>query len=142
MTSELYQFSKSPSRNHIAFVTGNAEGVSFMDLGYELSTKIEDILNDRRLSMKAQDYLKDIISSNIHQDDEIGEYIAIKNIGILFEPELNLSVEALFNSWSQNTILILEMENGKVENNRFYLVDGCPIQYSVDLNIFNYIIIQ
>ena len=142
MLSELYQFSKSPSRNHIAFVTGNAEGIRFVDLGYELSTKIEDVLNDRRLSMRAQDYLKGIISSNLHLDSEFGEYIAIKNIGILFEPELNLSVEALFNSWSQNTILIIEMENGKVENNRFYLVDGCPIHYSVDLNTFNYIIIQ
>lgn len=142
MLSELYQFSKSPSRNHIAFVTGNAEGIRFVDLGYELSTKIEDILNDRRLSMKSQDYLKGIISANIHYNNEIGEYIAIKNIGILFEPELNLSVEALFNSWSQNTILIIEMENGKVEDGRFYLVDGCPTQYSVELNNYNYIVIQ
>ena len=142
MLSELYQFSKSPSRNHIAFVTGDAEGVSFVDLGYELSTKIEDILNDRRLSMKAQDYLKEIIASNIHKDSEFGEYIAIKNIGILFEPELNLSVESLLNSWSQNTILFIEMENGKVENGRFYLVDGCPTQYSVELNNYNYIVIQ
>ena len=141
MLSELCQFSKSPSRNHIAFVTGDAEGVCFVDLGYELSTKIEDILNDRRLPMKAQDCLKDIILSNIHQDSEIGEYIAIKNIGILFEPELNLSVEALFNFWSQNTQLIIKMENAEVKNNRYYLAKGCSIQYSVELNNFNNIII-
>ena len=46
MLSELYQFSIIPSRNHTAFVTGDAEGINFVDLGYELSTKIEDILND------------------------------------------------------------------------------------------------
>ena len=92
--------------------------------------------------MKAQDYLKSIISSNIHHDEEIGEFIAIKNIGILFEPELNLSVEALFNSWSQNTLLIVDIANGKVDNKRFFLEDGCPIQYSVDLKDFNYLIIQ
>lgn len=142
MLSELYQFSKSPSRNHIAFVKGNAEGISFVDLGYELSTKIEDILNDRRLSMKAQDYLKGIISSNIHHDNDLGEYIAIKNIGILFEPELNFSLEAFFNSWSQNTLLIVDIANGKVDNKRFFLEDGCPIQYSVDLKDFNYIMIK
>ena len=142
MLSELYQFSKSPSRNHIAFVKGNVENLEYVDLGYELSLKIEDILTDRRLSMKAQDYLKSIIMSNIHKDNDLGEYIAIKNIGILFEPELNFSPEAFFNSWSQNTLLIVDIANGKVDNKRFFLEDGCPIQYSVDLKDFNYLIIQ
>ena len=142
MLSKLSQFSRSASRNHIAFVQGNVESLEYVDLGYELSSKIEDILTDRRLSMKAQDYLKSIIMSNIHKDNDLGEYIAIKNIGILFEPELNFSLEALFNSWSQNTLLIVDIANGKVDNKRFFLEDGCPIQYSVDLKDFNYLIIQ
>jgi hypothetical protein len=142
MLSELSQFSRSASRNHIAFVKGNVENLDYVDLGYELSLKIEDILTDRRLSMKAQDYLKSIIMSNIHKDNDLGEYIAIKNIGILFEPELNFSLEALFNSWSQNTLLIVDIAKGKVDNKRFFLEDGCPIQYSVDLKDFNYLIIQ
>ncbi len=142
MISELCQFSRSASRNHIVFVKGNVENVRFVDLGYELSSKIEDIQTDRRLSMKAQDYLKSIIMSNIHKDNDLGEYIAIKNIGILFEPELNFSLEALFNSWSQNTLLIVDIANGKVDNKRFFLEDGCPILYSVDLKDFNYLIIQ
>ena len=142
MLSKLCQFSRSASRNHIAFVKGNVENLDYVDLGYELSLKIEDILTDRRLSMKAQDYLKSIIMSNIHEDNDLGEYIAIKNIGILFEPELNFSLEALFNSWSQNTLLIVDIANGKVDNKRFFLEDGCPIQYSVDLKDFNYIMIK
>ena len=142
MLSELCQFSRSASRNHIVFVTGTVESLEYVDLGYELSSKIEDILTDRRLSMKAQDYLKSIIMSNIHKDNDLGEYIAIKNIGILFEPELNFSLEALFNSWSQNTLLIVNIANGKVDNKRFLLEDGCPIQYSVNLKDFNYIMIQ
>ena len=142
MLSELCQFSRSASRNHIVFVKGNVESLEYVDLGYELCSKIEDILTDRRLSMKAQDYLKSIIMSNIHKDNDLGEYIAIKNIGILFEPELNFSLEALFNSWSQNTLLIVNIANGKVDNKRFFLEDGCPIQYSVDLKDFNYIMIK
>ena len=139
--ASLVQFSKTPSRNHIAFLTQCDDDFCFVDVGLALSMKIEDILSDRRLSLKAQDYLNDILNANVSDSNEIGSYLAIKNIGILFEPQLQIDIEALFNKWSQNMFLIVEMGRGSIAQDKFFLGQQTD-HYSVDLRELNYIVLK
>ena len=57
--------------------------VPYINIGQELSKAIESNIDNKRLSLIADDALEKIISSNIVNDKDIGKYIAIKNIGIL-----------------------------------------------------------
>ena len=142
LIARLIWFSQTPSRNHIAFVSQCDDELRFVDIGLELSMKVEDILSDRRLSLKSQDYLNDILNKHLVDADGIGSYLAIRNIGILFEPLLMIDVEALFNKWSQNTMLIVDLGKGDILQERFFLVPHCDLRYSVDLHELNYMVMN
>lgn len=55
--------------------------VPYIDIGQELSKAIEFNIDNKRLSLIADDALEKIISSNIVNDKDIGKYIAIKILG-------------------------------------------------------------
>lgn len=139
---QIKSFIASNSRNHVAFIYGyKFDAVSFVDVGLGLSTKIEDILQHRKLSMKAQDYVNDIFREYTRHSDDFGDFLAIKNIGILFEPLLKLDVFALINRWSQNQLLLIQQNDSLVENNIFHLTHNRSQEYSVNLQGINHIVI-
>ena len=135
------EFINSPSRNHLVLSNGCVESLSYFDVGFEISSIVESIIGDRRLSMRTQDLLNKLFSEHTYQDATFGQYLALRNVGILYEPLLKIDVEGLFDHWSQNTTLFIDMGKGSVEGNRFYLIKGCSEQYSVSLQRINYIIV-
>ena len=114
-------------------------GLEYVDVGYEVSIFIEDIINDRRLSMRTQDKLNALLRTHICKSEDFGNYLALKNIGILFEPLLNIDLEVILNRWSQNIVLFLDIGRGIITNNCLYLTQGCSNDYSVSLEGFNHI---
>ena len=78
-------FIHSPSRNHLVLSNGCLDGLKYTDVGYEVSGFIEDIIGDRRLSMRVQDYITKLFREHIFQSDSLGQYLALTNVGILFE---------------------------------------------------------
>ena len=137
----LTTFIKSASRNHLIFTDGCVDGYTYVDVGLQVSEYIEYRLSDRRLSMRTQDFVNTLLRDNVQQSQVIGSYLALSNLGILFEPLLKMDIEALFNRWSQNNTLIINMDIGSVENNRFSLVKNAPEQYSVSLHAINHIVL-
>ena len=129
----------SPSRNHLVFTSGCLDGYEYLDVGFELSSHIEEIVGDRRLSMRVQDKLNNILRAHIRKSEGLGEYVALTNIGILFEPLLKIDLEGFLNRWSQNTVLFWDLGKGAVIDNSLYLVEGCSRDYSVSLEGINYI---
>lgn len=107
-------------RNNLLFTSNEAEGIHYVDIGMQLSSLIEDNIHDSRLGIKAEDALKKILNRSFCEDEDIGEYLAIKNIGILFEPALHLDVKAILNSWSRDHVLIVKHE-GTFRDGIFYL---------------------
>lgn len=108
--------------------------VPYIDIGQELSKAIESNIDNKRLSLIADDALEKIISSNIVNDKDIGKYIAIKNIGILFEPALKFNLRAKIDSWAKSFILIIiDSNEGTVINNIFYLAGDLKSSYSINL---------
>ncbi len=140
--SQIADFIRSSSRNNLILSNGEIDGLSYIDMGLEISRFIEDILSDRRLSMRTQDFINTLLKNNIGHNDTVGQYVALTNIGILFEPPLKIDIEGLFNRWSQNYILFIDMGKGIVANGRLYLTGNCSQDYSVSLETINHIFYQ
>ena len=135
----LKAFLSSPSRNHLVISDDCIVGFDYIDVGLEISAFIEDKISDRRLSMRVQDHLNVLLHSHICKSEDFGEYLALTNIGILFEPQLRIDLEGFLDRWSQNMILLLDIGKGQVADNRLFLTQGCSSDYSVSLERVNYI---
>ncbi len=92
-----------------------------IDVGFELASLIKEDLSSPHLPMIAEEMLTKILKASTNNDDIIGEYVAISNWGILFEPELKLNLLSLFDSYSKNQTLIL-VNCGEFNSDRFHLV--------------------
>lgn len=136
----LQSFVNSASRNHLILSNGCLEAFNYINIGYEISSYIEPIIGDRRLSMRVQDKLNTLLRDSVSQLEDLGAYLAITNIGILFEPSLKIDLEGLFDRWSQNNLLFVDIGKGAISSNRLFLTPNCPKQYSVSLQRINYII--
>ena len=90
--------------------------------------------------MIAEDALKKILSQGSCKNEQIGEYLAIKNIGILFEPALHLDVKTILKNWSRDHVLVVMLE-GEIQNGLFYLSTK-ETRYIVNLNDITHKIIQ
>lgn len=135
----LKAFLSSPSRNHLVISDDCIVGFDYIDVGLEISAFIEDKISDHRLSMRVQDHLNVLLRSHICKSEEFGEYLALTNIGILFEPLLKIDLEGFLDRWSQNMILILDVGKGHVQDNHLFLTQGCSRDYSVSLEGINHI---
>jgi hypothetical protein len=125
------------TRHKMLFISNEIEGVSFVDLGQELSKAIEPLLDKKRLPLLADDALERIITNNSVVDAALGDYVAIKNIGILFEPALNLDIQSKFDLWSRSRILLVHLE-GVIQDKIFYLSRNSNKKYSVNLKDITY----
>lgn len=126
------------TRHKLFFVTSMDDDIHFVDIGFHLSKAIENNLSKKHLSLFADEKLEEIIKNNITQSPEIGKYVAIKNIGILFEPELKFDLRAKFDSWAKSFVLIVNAKEGIINQNTFYLASAYSPSYSINLSeIFN-----
>lgn len=112
---------KGVSRNKLIITKSQVDKINWIDIGKLFSTKVESFLEDRMLSYKALTVLYDIIESNITKSDIYGEYVAIYNLGVLFEAELNIDVLSIFDKYSRNTTLFIYWE-GEINNDSLYFL--------------------
>lgn len=71
--------------------------------------------------MIAEDCFNAILRRAIKEDPIIGDYIALENWGILFEPALKLNLVSMFDSHSKSNALIL-VDCGQADYENFHLV--------------------
>ena len=138
----LTTFINSASRNHLILKKGFIDGLEYMNVGLVVSAFIEDILSDRRLSMRTQDKINELFRNNTKRSESIGQYLALTNIGILFEPQLKIDIEGLFNRWSQNMTLVIDLGIGQFSDNLLYLTADSSREYSVSLEAINHIFLS
>ena len=115
------------SRNNLFFISNEVEGIKYVDIGRLLSGEIENSLEKKRLGMIAEDALRRILSRGSVTNEHIGEYLAIKNFGILFEPALKLDIMSILKNWSRDHVLIVKHE-GEIREGVFYLVSNSTKQ--------------
>ena len=121
MREKITQFFSYAPRNKLIFVTSLDQHLQSIDVGFELAKSIENDLSSPHLPMIAEDYLNAILHRAIKEDPIIGEYIALENWGILFEPALKLNLVSIFDSHSKSNALIL-VNCGQADYENFHLV--------------------
>ncbi|MDY3069921.1 MAG: hypothetical protein SOR57_09795 [Parabacteroides sp.] len=134
MIKYIAQHLSAGSRHKLFFVASQNNDINFADIGFLLSKAIENNLDKKHLSIFADEILEKLIKDNVVLNPEIGKYVAIRNIGILFEPELKLDLKAKFDSWSKSYILIVDAKEGMIINNTFYLASAQNPSYSINLS--------
>ena len=122
MRERIAQFLKYQPRNKLVFTPQIDSSLHSVDVGYELSVLIQEDLSSPQLPFIAEDKLHSLIRNFTQTDDLIGDYVALSNWGIIFEPELKLNLLSLLDSYSKSRTVIL-VNCGEGNNEDFYLVN-------------------
>lgn len=114
LKQEVATYVKQDLRNKIVFSKQCIEGLQYLNVGLTLAA----MLRDNSLPSLA---IQQLFSDAVKADQNIGRYLAIFNIDILFEPELKLDVGNLFDSYSKNQCLVIQADSENVLNNITHL---------------------
>ena len=114
LKQEVATYVKQDLRNKIVFSKQFIEGLQYLNVGLTLAK----MLRDNSLPSLA---IQQLFSDAVKADQNIGRYLAIFNIDILFEPELKLDVGNLFDSYSKNQCLVIHADSENVLNNITHL---------------------
>ena len=118
LNKHIIEFLDTAPKNRVV-LSNQSEGA--IDIGIELSNRIKLHLEDKRLSMKTKDIIEELFKSNCKNSNEIGNYIAIKNLGILFEPELKINFEHFLKTYSSDSTIIIEWPGEISTGHLFFL---------------------
>ena len=111
MNSQIIEFLNSSTRTKLIFSLNKIDTVHYVDVGKELSLRLKSTPFDhRRFPIKAKEILNEMLMKHYTNNETIGDYLAITNLGILLEPELKLNFLEFIQTTSQNYPLILHWE--------------------------------
>lgn len=105
------------TRNKIVFCKEDVEGIDFINVGKELSM----LLGDNPLEISGFETMYRQVLNRSNHSNQIGTYLAIENIGILFEPELKLDLRSVISNYSKNQCLIIKTDSS-IENDKLYFI--------------------
>lgn len=120
------------TRNKLVFCDHNIDELHFVDVGFELSLRLS------RSSLDDDSALADVLGHSSYHD-KIGFYLAISNIGILFEPELKFNIRNILDSYSKNNVLIIQSD-AEIQNGTFYFLKKSD-RSAVNLQGLTYLIV-
>lgn len=130
---KIKAYISSLSRNRIVFHQQVFPGMEYIDLGKELSKAIFNQLNQTKLSMRALVELEKILEKGVKNHDKYGTFLAISNLGILFEPELKLDFYSFLEKYSKTNVLFVKWE-GEMDSDQLYFLTK---QNGIKINIKN-----
>ena len=117
----IKEYLENSSRNKIIFHNGLLNFVNYVDIGKCFSKALESKSNNVKLSLIAKEKLESIIEDATHLNIDFGKIIALKNIGILLEPELKFDFVNLIENISKSTPLFIEW-NGEYDGQNIYFL--------------------
>lgn len=97
---EIANYVRQNTRNRIVFCKTGIDGILYVNVGLFVAQLLQS-------GMSPLDACLQIFAHNIHEDDLIGRYIALQNVGILMEPELKIDLRNLLDTQSKNQCLII-----------------------------------
>lgn len=101
---DIMKYVSLDTRNKIVFCKDIIDGIDFLNVGHELSASLCDNVHDN------MDALRSLLTTGSNQHSIIGQYLALDNIGILFEPELKFDIRNLLDTYSKNQCLIIKSD--------------------------------
>ncbi len=122
---DIAYYLQQNTRNKIVFCREGIDGIRFINVGLELSR----ILGENPDTMDGADTAYKQVLGQSQENGLIGMYLALENIGILFEPDLRLDVRSIFDNYSKNQCLIVNTD-AEIADDRFYFLrkgDGTEV---------------
>ncbi|MDP1614514.1 MAG: hypothetical protein Q8L68_01815 [Methylococcales bacterium] len=109
---KIYTFQCNPSGLEASIASIRSENITVINIGKEVALFL-DLLDDYAyLSIEVQDFLNKILEKNKRKIINSGnDIVAIYNLGILFEPRLELYANQLLKDISKTIALIILWEN-------------------------------
>ena len=118
---KINRYLKSQSRNKIVFYKQDVLGIEAIDVGKKLSQEIRSIASDAKIGMKSLIIMDELFTSSFSNNSEYGKYLAIHNLGILFEPELKTDFVQLLDKYSSSNTLFVKWEVEIEDGTLYYL---------------------
>ena len=137
---EIQKFLETAPRYRFAFVTNRDKlrDIPSVNIGHEVASFIHHNQSPD-IKSKCFSFIKQLIIKQTQIDPEIGKYIYLTNLGILFEPEIGIDVNMFLSNISRNTMLLLDWK-GEIKYPYLYFLHSGS-KYKLNLNHLNYITI-
>lgn len=139
MITKLQKYIHSQPRNKIAFYKQDMPGIEATDVGKKLSHEIKSIASDTKIGMKSLIIMDEVFTSSIMENSDYGKYLAIQNVGILFEPELKTDFLQILDKYSSSNTLLVKWE-GEIEDGILYFLTKEKGQ-KIDIKNLSHIVI-
>ena len=139
INEKIIEYSKIYSRNKIIISKNEFVGLKLLDLGKILSNEIATKLSDKNLAIKTLFIIDELFSSSITNDSAYGKYLAIQNVGILFEPELKTDFLQILDKYSSSNTLFVKWE-GEIKDGILYFLTKEKGQ-KIDIKNLSHIVI-
>lgn len=128
---------KQNPKHKLVFTKNEPSGFIFTDLGFEMANLLE---GQSLPSVVATTTFDSLAAKEMNTHPVYGRYLAIKNIGILFEPSLRLNVRLLFESISHDTLLVV-CSDGIVQNDTFHFIKSTD-GFGISLSGLSFLVIE
>lgn len=137
-TMSINDFINQNPKHKLVFTKNEPSGFIFTDLGFEMATLLE---GQSLPSVVASETFESVAVKGMQVHPVYGRYLAIKNIGILFEPALRLNIRMLFESISHDTLLVV-CSDGVIKNDYYYFFNEHTEDYGVPVSGLSYLVIE
>ena len=101
--TDIKDYIAQTTRNKIVICRNSIDGLEFINVGYDLSKLLS------KNSYNNEEAVSAILDNTFH-NVIIGNYLALTNIAILFEPELKINVSDILDAYSRNQCLIIQTD--------------------------------
>jgi len=118
----INSYIKTNPRNKIIIYYEEVQFSNVVDVGKTFARILQNIKVNKHFALKAKDKLYQFLTNTIINHSDFGEVIAIKNLGILFEKELNIDFIKLVDDFSKNNCLFINWE-GDYEHGKLYFLN-------------------
>ena len=137
MKAIIADYLAQATRNRLVFCHEQIDGLTFVNVGKILAENLtKQDLHSPMIAYMAEEVLSEILSST-KVDDEIGSYVALNNIGVLFEPDLAFNLKSVIDSASTNKVVIIHSD-GIIISDRYYFLQEGDASF-IDLHGLSYI---
>lgn len=118
---KLSVLAKSSARNKLIIHKESISSLKTVNLGLEISKKLHTLEGKNYSSQLVFQITDDILDANETTHPALGKYLAIHNLGILFEPSIKINIANLLDRKSQNNLLFIFWP-GDIEKNNLYFM--------------------
>ena len=140
MKNILKNYLSQRPKYKLAFDLSSTLDVESVDTGIYLSNVLTSKVSKKNLDMYAGETLRAMIRLHTHDHPEYGRYVALSNIGILFEPSLAFNLETIIEQTSKDLLMIIQAK-GKIDNERFYYLSP-QNHLTINLKNLTYTVIE